>query len=82
MTLDAPDGGEQLEVGSSFEIEWHIHIQHNTQDWDLWYSTTSPEGPWIPVGVGVHFGNAYVGLVGSAAGVHLRWKPAKARPPA
>ncbi len=28
-----------------------------------------PEGAWIPVGVGVHFGNAYVGLVASDAGV-------------
>lgn len=26
------------------------------------------EGPWIPLGVGVHAGNAYVGVVGSASG--------------
>ncbi len=25
---------------------------------------TSPEGPWIPLGVGVHAGSAYVGLLG------------------
>ncbi|MEW5938022.1 MAG: adenylate/guanylate cyclase domain-containing protein [Chloroflexota bacterium] len=30
----------------------------------------SPEGPWIPVGVGVHTGPAYVGAVGSAEGVN------------
>ena len=30
----------------------------------------SPEGPWIPVGVGVHTGRAYVGAVGSADGVN------------
>jgi len=29
-----------------------------------------PEGPWIPVGVGVHTGMAYVGAVGSADGVN------------
>jgi adenylate cyclase len=30
----------------------------------------SPEGPWIPVGVGLHTGMAYVGAVGSADGVN------------
>jgi adenylate cyclase len=25
-------------------------------------------GPWVPVGVGIHFGNAYVGAVGSQSG--------------
>ncbi len=30
----------------------------------------SPQGPWIPVGVGVHTGPAYVGAVGSAEGVN------------
>ncbi len=29
----------------------------------------SPEGPWIPVGVGVHTGEAFVGSVGSQGGV-------------
>ncbi len=30
----------------------------------------SPEGPWIPVGVGIHTGMAYVGAVGSGDGVN------------
>lgn len=30
----------------------------------------SKDGPWIPVGVGVHTGMAYVGAVGSATGVN------------
>jgi adenylate cyclase len=29
-----------------------------------------PEGPWIPVGVGVHTGSAYVGIVGATDGVN------------
>lgn len=28
----------------------------------------NPEGPWVPVGVGIHYGVAYVGAVGSADG--------------
>jgi len=30
------------------------------------------DGPWIPLGVGVHAGNAYVGVVGSAGGAMQR----------
>jgi adenylate cyclase len=30
----------------------------------------TPEGAWIPVGVGVHTGKAYVGAVGSGDGVN------------
>ena len=29
----------------------------------------SPDGPWIPVGVGVHTGEAFMGAVGSVGGV-------------
>ncbi len=30
---------------------------------------TDPDGPWIPVGAGVHAGRAFVGMVGAQAGV-------------
>jgi adenylate cyclase len=38
---------------------------------DLLHSTGhgSPEGPWAPVGVGVHTGTAFVGIVASTEGV-------------
>lgn len=29
----------------------------------------APEGPWVPIGAGVHTGTAFVGMVGSADGV-------------
>lgn len=29
---------------------------------------TGPDGPWIPLGIGVHTGNAYVGALGSEKG--------------
>ena len=31
----------------------------------------SPEGPWIPVGIGVHTGIAFVGIVGAAPTTEL-----------
>jgi adenylate cyclase len=30
---------------------------------------TDRDGPWIPVGVGVHYGNSFMGMVGSTKGV-------------
>ena len=36
VTLDDPNGGEVLEVGSVFTIKWRINIAHNLQNWDLY----------------------------------------------
>ena len=47
--LNDPNGDEVLGPGSTFTIEWEIAIQHNQNDWDLWYSTTSGTGPWISI---------------------------------
>ena len=49
VLLDAPNGGEVLTVGEVFTVEWHVHIPHNLQNWDLLYSTTGDSGPWIPI---------------------------------
>lgn len=49
VKLDNPNGGERLQIGSVFTIRWHIQINHNLQNWDLWYSTTGANGPWIPI---------------------------------
>lgn len=51
VQLDAPNGGERLEVGSVFTIEWHDVIDHGSANYDLWYSTTGPDGPWIEIAV-------------------------------
>ena len=63
VILDDPNGGEQLEVGSMFTIEWHIAIQHNQLNWDLWYSTTGPNGPWIDIAMNLPPGPFGVGSV-------------------
>ena len=63
VTLDAPNGGEELEVGSSYTIEWHILIAHDLLNWDLWYSITGPNGPWIDIAMNLSPGNGAVGSV-------------------
>lgn len=49
VALDAPNGGEVLEPGSVFTIVWHDVIYHGPANYDLWYSTTGPNGPWIVI---------------------------------
>ena len=49
VTLDSPNGGEMLEAGSVAQIVWHDVVTHGPADYDLWYSITGPEGPWIVI---------------------------------
>ena len=41
VILDYPVGGETFTAGDTVNIQWHIQIQHNLQNWDL---TFSPDG--------------------------------------
>ena len=47
--LVSPNGGEVLRVGTKVTIKWAILISHTQHNWDLWYSTTGPTGPWITI---------------------------------
>ena len=58
--IDLPNGGEELEVGSNYTIQWHIYIAHNLLNWDLWYSTTGPNGPWIEIAMNLPPGSQEV----------------------
>ena len=49
VTLDSPNGGEMLEAGSVAQIVWHDVVTHGPADYDLWYSITGPDGPWIVI---------------------------------
>ena len=49
VTLLAPNGGEVLESGSSYTIRWEVAVEHDLENWDLWYSTTGPDGPYISI---------------------------------
>jgi hypothetical protein len=63
VSLNAPDGGQVLEVGSQFTISWRIQISHNLQNWDLWYSITGPSGPWISIAQNLPAGSGAVNSV-------------------
>lgn len=63
VELDAPNGGEVLPVGSIFTIEWHIVIAHNQLNWDLWYSTTGPGGPWMLIAEDLPPGSQQAGSI-------------------
>ena len=49
VNLRSPNGGETLTPGAVVTIQWEVGVRHDTLDWDLWYSTTGPDGPWIPI---------------------------------
>lgn len=61
VALDSPNGGETLDVGSTFTIRWHPTIQHDTLNWDLWYSTTGSNGPWEAISLDLPVGNPTAG---------------------
>ena len=48
-TLFSPNGGEQLVSGDNFSVLWEVTISHDLENWDLWYSVVSDEGPWIDI---------------------------------
>ncbi|MCH6574039.1 MAG: DUF1565 domain-containing protein, partial [Bacteroidetes bacterium] len=41
VVIDFPVGGETFAAGDTINIQWHIQIQHNLQNWDLSFS---PDG--------------------------------------
>jgi hypothetical protein len=63
VQLLAPDGGEVLDPGSVFEIEWRVVIPHNQQNWDLWYSTTGRDGPWVDIAMDLPTGDSSGGSI-------------------
>ncbi|MCZ6652139.1 MAG: hypothetical protein O7D91_03840, partial [Planctomycetota bacterium] len=60
VSLDAPNGGEVLEVGSVFTITWHILIAHDLENWNLWYLAG---GSWTMIAMNLPPGSGEVGSV-------------------
>lgn len=63
VRLNYPNGGEVLVSGDVCTIEWVVLIGHDTLNWDLWYSTTGPDGPWIDVAMDLPPGDISSGSV-------------------
>jgi hypothetical protein len=61
--LDYPNGGEVFREGDTVTIQWHVIIQHDTIDWDLWYSTTSSSGPWTTIAMDLPVGDPSPGSI-------------------
>lgn len=55
--LLAPNGGEILRAGAVTVIRWEVSVQHDTQNWDLWYSVSGANGPWLPIAMDLPPGN-------------------------
>jgi hypothetical protein len=53
VVLDSPNGGEMLEAGSVVQVGWHDSVNHGPATYDLWYSITGREGPWIIIDSGL-----------------------------
>lgn len=63
VDLLVPNGGEVLNPGSTFAVQWRVKIKHNQLDWDLWYSTTSNSGPWTSIAMNLPPGSFAVGSI-------------------
>jgi len=57
VQLLTPTGADVLEAGSTFEISWQITIAHDTENWDLYYSTNNQKGPWEPIALNLPLGD-------------------------
>lgn len=60
VTLLNPNGGSFV-VGQACEIQWRVVIAQSTLNWDLYYSTTGPGGPWTEIAVDLPPGDTSAG---------------------
>lgn len=63
VRLNSPNGGEVLEIGSIFTVEWQVVIAHDLQNWDLFYSTESNAGAWTVIALDLAPGDGSVGSI-------------------
>jgi hypothetical protein len=66
VVINSPNGGETLMGGSSHVIEWMPDVApHDTQKFDVWYSTASADGPWTSIATNLPPGDLSVGSLHS-----------------
>lgn len=49
VELTSPLGGQEFRSGEQVQVEWFIQVEHNTDNFDLLYSTTGDNGPFLPI---------------------------------
>ena len=54
VALDNPGGGETFYYGQTVVIQWHIVIEHDTENWDLYFSSDGGEN-WEPIELDIPF---------------------------
>lgn len=65
IVIQTPNGGEVFDAGSEVTIEWEITVRHITENWDIWYSTTGKDGPWIEIAMDLPVGDPSSGSLHS-----------------
>ncbi len=55
VQLDYPTGGEIFEAGESVSLHWHILIEHNQENWDLYFSSRPARASFSRYSLGVKF---------------------------
>ena len=66
VIINSPDGGETLTGGASHLIEWEPAVApHDTQRFEVFYSTASADGPWTSIAGNVPPGNLAIGSLHS-----------------
>ena len=63
VLLNSPNGGEQLQVNQLISVVWTVEIEHDQENWDLFYSTTSANGPWTSIAMDLPVGDPTAGSV-------------------
>lgn len=61
--LFSPNGGEELHFSDQFSVLWEVSISHELENWDLWYSIDSPDGPWIDIAMNIVAGDPSAGSI-------------------
>lgn len=63
VQLESPTGGEVYTVGQTVRVDWSVLIPHGQIGWDLSYSVTGNDGPWIDIAIGLPPGSTAGGSV-------------------
>ncbi len=61
--LMKPNGGEVLHTGDTVVVAWKLVLPHPQENWDLLYSTTGPQGPWLDLALDLPLGDTSFGAV-------------------